>query len=224
VCTPQDLYAAKQFFINSGKFPESDQMEPENEHVVELASANFPTRYGDFTIHAFRDRNGKEHLALVRGDIKGEGNVPVRIHSQCLTGDTLGSLRCDCRDQLEYSLTYLGKHEKGVLLYLRQEGRGIGLGNKIKAYHLQDEGLDTVEANRCLGFEEDLRDYSVAAHILKFLGVNSVLLLTNNPAKLTDLEKNGITVAGRIPVIAKPNKYNASYLKTKERKMNHLLD
>ena len=202
----------------------SDQMKAENENAIELASANFPTRFGDFTIYAFKDKKGKEHLALVRGDVAGEDNVPVRIHSECLTGDSLGSLRCDCGDQLEYSLTYLGKQEKGILLYLRQEGRGIGLGNKIKAYQLQDAGLDTVEANIHLGFDKDLRDYTVAADILKALKVKSVLLLTNNPAKVQDLKKNGIEIAGRIPVKVRPNKYNAYYLKTKEKKLNHLLD
>ena len=198
-------------------------MRAENENIVELASADFPTRYGNFRIRAFRDRKGEEHLALVRGDVAGKSGVPVRIHSECLTGDSLGSLRCDCRDQLEYSLTYLGKQKEGVLLYLRQEGRGIGLGNKIRAYQLQDAGLDTVEANLHLGFDEDLRDYSTAADILKMLGVDSVLLLTNNPAKLRDLEKNGVKIEGRIPVVVEPNKYNAVYLKTKKKKMNHLL-
>lgn len=199
-------------------------MKPEHENTAKLASAHFPTRFGDFTIHAFSDKEGKEHLALVKGDVAGKDNVPVRIHSECLTGDSLGSLRCDCRDQLEYSLTYLGNQEIGIFLYLRQEGRGIGLGNKIKAYQLQDAGLDTVEANIHLGFDEDLRDYTVAADMLRLLGVHSVMLLTNNPAKLDDLKKNGITITGRIPVIVKPNKYNTGYLKTKEKKMNHLLD
>lgn len=199
-------------------------MKLENESVAKLASADFPTRFGDFIIHGFRDKEGKEHLALVRGDVAGKDNIPVRIHSECLTGDCLGSLRCDCRDQLEYSLTYLGKQERGVFLYLRQEGRGIGLGNKIRAYQLQDTGLDTVEANIHLGFDEDLRDYTVAAEILKMLGVHSVVLLTNNPAKLKDLKENGIKITGRIPVIVKPNEHNTDYLKTKEKKMNHLLD
>lgn len=198
-------------------------MKAEHERVVKFASADFPTRFGDFTIHVFQDKKGKEHLALVRGDVAGKESVPVRIHSECLTGDCLGSLRCDCRDQLEYSLTYLGNQEKGVFLYLRQEGRGIGLGNKIKAYQLQDAGLDTVEANLHLGFDEDLRDYTVAADILKMFGVHSVVLLTNNPDKVNDLKENGIEVTGRIPVVVKPNKYNTHYLETKEKKMNHLL-
>jgi GTP cyclohydrolase II len=199
-------------------------MKPKQKNVIELASANFPTRFGDFTVHAFCDTEKKEHLALVKGDVTGKENVPVRIHSECLTGDSLGSLRCDCREQLEYSLQYIGAQERGVFLYLRQEGRGIGLGNKIKAYQLQDAGLDTVEANIHLGFDEDLRDYTVAAEMLKMLGVGSVVLLTNNPAKLKDLKENGICVTGRVPVIIKPNRYNTEYLKTKEKKLNHLLD
>lgn len=198
-------------------------MNPENEKVKKLASAVFPTRFGDFVIHAFQDVTGKEHIALVRGDVAGKEKVPVRIHSECLTGDALGSLRCDCRDQLEYSLTYLGTKDTGVLLYMRQEGRGIGLGNKIKAYQLQDAGLDTVEANVHLGFDDDLRDYTTAAEILKMLDVRSVLLLTNNPAKVKDLKENGITIAGRIPVVVEPNKHNTNYLNTKKQKMNHLI-
>ena len=149
--------------------------------------------------------------------------MPVRIHSECLTGDALGSLRFDCRDQLEYSLTYLGTKDTGILLYMRQEGRGIGLGNKIKAYQLQDTGLDTVEANMHLGFDDDLRDYATAAEILKMLNVRSIVLMTNNPAKLKNLKENGITITGRIPVVVKPNKHNTNYLNTKKQKMNHLI-
>jgi GTP cyclohydrolase II len=199
-------------------------MDAANNTVTKLACAAFPTRFGDFSIYAFRDQKGKEHVALVRGEVSGKESVPVRIHSECLTGDCLGSLRCDCRDQLEYSLKYLGRKEYGILLYMRQEGRGIGLGNKIKAYQLQDNGMDTVEANIHLGFDEDLRDYSTAARILQIFNVKSVALLTNNPAKVQDLKKNGITITKRIPVVVKPNKYNTEYLKTKKKKMNHLIE
>ncbi|MGD2247306.1 MAG: GTP cyclohydrolase II [Candidatus Methanofastidiosia archaeon] len=199
-------------------------MDTANNTVTKLACAAFPTRFGDFVIYAFQDYTGKEHIALVRGEVSGKEGVPVRIHSECLTGDCLGSLRCDCRDQLEYSLKYLGQKEYGILLYMRQEGRGIGLGNKIKAYHLQDNGMDTVEANIHLGFDEDLRDYSTAAHILQVFNVKSVALLTNNPAKVQDLKENGITITKRIPVVVKPNKYNTAYLKTKKKKMNHLIE
>lgn len=198
-------------------------MDTTNE-VTKLASAAFPTRFGNFSIYAFQDSKNKEHIALVRGEVSGKENVPVRIHSECLTGDCLGSLRCDCRDQLEYSLKYLGKQKRGILLYMRQEGRGIGLGNKIKAYQLQDKGMDTVEANIHLGFDEDLRDYSTAAQILKVFNVKSVALLTNNPAKVQDLKENGIFITKRIPVVIKPNKYNTEYLNTKKKKMNHLIE
>ena len=151
-------------------------------------------------------------------------NVPVRVHSECLTGDVMGSLRCDCRDQLESALRKIGKMEKGILLYMRQEGRGIGLINKIRAYGLQEHGYDTVEANIALGFRDDERDYSVAAHMLESLKVRSIQLITNNPKKIQDLEKNGICVTGRIPHIMQPNKYNRFYLETKATKSGHLID
>jgi len=187
------------------------------------ASAFFPTRYGKFTIHAFVDEDGREHIALTRCDHGPHTAVPVRIHSRCLTGDTLTSMRCDCRDQLEASLRYLEKRKCGMLIYLDQEGRGIGLANKIKAYALQDKGMDTVEANVHLGFGEDLRDYKIAADILKYFGVKEIALLTNNPAKIRDLEHHGITVVKRIPIITKSNRYNRKYLETKKKKMNHAL-
>jgi GTP cyclohydrolase II len=191
--------------------------------VKKVADAFFPTRYGRFTVHAFLSADGKEHIALTRCDHGPHGEVPVRIHSRCLTGDTLTSLRCDCRDQLEAAMTYLEKKGCGMLIYLDQEGRGIGLANKIKAYALQDQGMDTVEANVHLGFGEDLRDYSVAAGILKHFKVNDIALLTNNPDKIKDLEKHGIRVAKRIPIRIKANKYNKKYLDTKREKMRHLI-
>jgi len=187
-----------------------------------IASADFPTIFGNFRIYAFKDKSG-EHLAVVKGEVAGKKGVPVRLHSQCLTGDALGSLRCDCRQQLSNALTYLGKKECGVLIYLAQEGRGIGLVNKIKSYEFQDRGHDTVEANRKLGFGEDLRDYSIAAKILKWLKVSSVILLTNNPQKVSGLIEKGIHVQERIPLKAEPNKYNSAYLETKQKKMNHML-
>lgn len=188
-----------------------------------VASAFFPTRYGKFTIHAFVDEEGREHVALTRCAHGPHKAVPVRIHSRCLTGDTLTSMRCDCHDQLEASLRYLEKRKCGMLIYLDQEGRGIGLANKIKAYALQDTGMDTVEANVHLGFGEDLRDYKIAADILKHFGVAEIALLTNNPAKIRDLEHHGIKVVKRIPIITKSNRYNRKYLETKKRKMNHVL-
>ncbi len=204
------------------------------------ADAFFPTRFGNFRIYAFVD-GSKEHVALVRcngrspGGCVGRGKsnmpcshgphgtMPVRVHSRCLTGDTLTSLRCDCRDQLEASLRYLEKRKCGMLIYLDQEGRGIGLANKIRAYALQDKGMDTIEANVHLGFGEDLRDYGAAAEILKYFKVCSIALLTNNPTKIKDLERHGIRVTERIPLVTKANRYNRKYLETKRKKMKHLL-
>ncbi|MFH0737722.1 MAG: GTP cyclohydrolase II [Candidatus Micrarchaeota archaeon] len=191
--------------------------------VKKIADAFFPTRYGKFTVHAFVDQEGKEHIVLTRCEHGSHGQVPVRIHSRCLTGDTLSSKRCDCRDQLEASMRYLERKGCGMLIYLDQEGRGIGLANKIKAYALQDKGMDTVEANVHLGFGEDLRDYSVAAEIIKFFGINDIALLTNNPDKIKDLERHGIRVAKRIPIRVKANRYNKRYLDTKREKMRHLI-
>ena len=189
------------------------------------AVADLPTRFGDFHIVGFwNDRDGKDHIAIVKGDPFGKENVPVRVHSECLTGDALGSLRCDCRDQLTTSLQYLGEQETGMLLYLRQEGRGIGLLNKLRAYGLQDEGLDTVEANVALGFLDDERDYSIAAHMLGLLDVRSIELMTNNPKKISGLRELGIKVNGRIPVVIPANDYNRSYLETKVAKSGHLID
>jgi GTP cyclohydrolase II len=191
--------------------------------VWSVASAKLPTRFGYYTVVAFaNDRDGKEHIALVHGDVRGAEDVPVRLHSECLTGDVLGSLRCDCRDQIEYSLRYLAGQERGVLLYLRQEGRGIGLINKIRAYALQDSGLDTVEANQALGFHDDERDYAIAAGMLKALGVKSIKLLSNNPRKFENLRENGVEITERIPLVRPANRFNQHYLETKARKSGHM--
>ena len=190
-----------------------------------VAMAELPTRFGDFHIIAFENnRDGKEHVAIVKGDVIGAPDVPVRLHSECLTGDALGSLRCDCRDQLETSLMAIGQMDRGMVLYLRQEGRGIGLVNKIRAYSLQDQGLDTVEANHALGFRDDERDYAVAAHMLMSLKIESVRLITNNPKKIQQLVDYGIQVSGRIPHIMEPNEYNRFYLETKAAKSGHMID
>ncbi|MBV6449483.1 MAG: Riboflavin biosynthesis protein RibBA [Anaerolineales bacterium] len=190
-----------------------------------VALAELPTRFGEFHIIAFENnRDGKEHVAIVKGDVIGASDVPVRLHSECLTGDALGSLRCDCRDQLEASLKMIGGMECGMVLYLRQEGRGIGLINKIRAYSLQDQGLDTVEANHALGFRDDERDYAVAAHMLMSLKLQSVQLITNNPKKIQQLIDYGIQVSDRIPHIMEPNEYNRFYLETKAAKSGHLID
>ncbi len=190
-----------------------------------VAIAELPTRFGEFHIVAFENnRDGKEHVAITKGDVIGAADVPVRLHSECLTGDVIGSLRCDCRDQLESALKAIGKMERGIVLYLRQEGRGIGLVNKIRAYSLQDQGLDTVQANLALGFRDDERDYAVAAHMLMSLHVKSVRLITNNPKKIQQLTDYGITVTDRIPHIMSPNRYNRFYLETKVAKSGHLID
>lgn len=190
-----------------------------------VAMAELPTRFGDFHIVAFENnRDGKDHVAITRGDIIGASNVPVRLHSECLTGDAIGSLRCDCRDQLEAALAAIGQMERGMVLYLRQEGRGIGLTNKVRAYSLQDEGLDTVEANLALGFRDDERDYAVAAHMLMSLKVESIQLMTNNPKKIAQLTQYGIKVNDRIPHIMQPNDHNKFYLETKAAKSGHLID
>ena len=189
------------------------------------AMAELPTRFGDFHIVAFSNtRDDKEHVAIIKGDVIGAENVPVRLHSECLTGDAIGSLRCDCRDQLEAALKYVATQERGAVLYLRQEGRGIGLVNKIRAYALQDEGLDTVEANHALGFDDDERDYEIAAEMLKLLGIRSVKLLSNNPRKIAGLEEHGILVAERLPHVLPPNAHNRHYLETKAKKSGHLIN
>ena len=189
------------------------------------AIAELPTRFGDFQLVAFyNNRDHKEHVAIVKGDVCGTENIPVRVHSECLTGDAIGSLRCDCRDQLESALEKIGSLERGILLYMRQEGRGIGLTNKARAYGLQDLGFDTVEANLALGFRDDEREYSTAAHMLFSLKVKSIQLMTNNPKKIKDLTKHGVIVNKRIPHIIPPNKYNKFYLDTKTSKSGHLLD
>jgi GTP cyclohydrolase II len=172
----------------------------------------------------WNNRDAKEHVAIVRGDVIGAEDVPTRMHSECLTGDVIGSLRCDCRDQLEAALRKIGSLDRGIVLYLRQEGRGIGLINKIRAYALQDQGLDTVEANLALGFRDDERDYAVAAHMLHSMGVKSVKLMTNNPNKIRQLEGYGVTVSGRVPHLLPPNPHNRFYLETKANRSGHFID
>ena len=187
--------------------------------------AELPTRFGEFQIAAFwNNRDGKEHVAILRGDPRGAEDVPTRVHSECLTGDALGSLRCDCRDQLEVSLRRISTEDPGLVLYLRQEGRGIGLLNKIRAYGLQDRGLDTVEANVALGFRDDEREYSIAAHMLMSLGVRSIQLLTNNPRKVDELSRHGIRITRRLPHVIPPNPHNRFYLETKAAKSGHYID
>src|SRR3989441_5269951 len=190
-----------------------------------IAIAELPTIYGDYQVIAFENNvDGREHAALAHGDIYEGEEVPVRLHSECLTGDALGSLRCDCGEQLDRALEAIGRAERGVVLYLRHEGRGIGLWNKVRAYALQDDGLDTVDANVALGLPVDARDYGAAARVLKTLGVQRVRLITNNPEKIQALEEHGLEVIERVPVEATPNPVNARYLKVKAERMGHLLD
>lgn len=192
--------------------------------VEVYARAHLPTRFGDFELLVFRtNADDKEHLALVHGALEGTADVVTRLHSECLTGDVLGSLRCDCRDQLEMGLGALRAAPQGILLYMRQEGRGIGLGNKIRAYALQEAGMDTVEANEHLGFDDDARDYRCAALMLHMLGVRSIQLATNNPRKIFALRAHGIDVSGRLPLVVRENVHNADYLATKAKKAGHML-
>jgi len=184
--------------------------------------ADLPTRHGHFKVKAFRDQIGREHLAVYKGEVAGE-RVPVRIHSSCTTGDIFHSLRCDCGNQLAKALRYVEENGRGIVIYMAQEGRGIGLLNKINSYVLQERGYDTVEANEILGFTSDGRDYAEAAEILKSMGVKSVVMITNNPQKIMDLGCRHIPVVGRIPVKVKPNKLNSRYLQTKKSRMNHIL-
>ena len=196
-----------------------------HDRLVSIAAeTKLPTKFGDFRIIVFKNEvDHKEHLMIVKGDVRGKSDVLMRIHSECLTGDVFGSHRCDCGEQLENALRSIEEQGEGIVIYMRQEGRGIGLTNKIKAYTLQDQGYDTVEANVKLGFPPDMREYSLAAQMLRELDVKSVKLLTNNPEKKEDLERWGIIVSKRVPIVIKANSINAKYLNTKKEKMRHML-
>jgi 3,4-dihydroxy 2-butanone 4-phosphate synthase/GTP cyclohydrolase II len=194
------------------------------DHILLGSSARLPTRYGQFRIHAFVcPFSGEEHVALVKGRVAGSEDVLVRLHSECLTGDVFGSERCDCGEQLDAAMKKINQASQGVLLYLAQEGRGIGIANKIAAYHLQDHGVDTVAANQLLGFPADLRSYKCAACMLRTLGIKSIRLMTNNPAKIEELEAYGVRVNERIPLEVPAKASNIQYLLTKKQKMRHLL-
>jgi len=203
----------------------SGRQTKENARIRAVAHAELPTRYGRFTIYGFQGRGPQEEaIALVRGKLTGKVAPLVRVHSQCLTGDVLTSLRCDCRAQLELSLRKIGRAPSGILLYLPQEGRGIGLMNKLRAYELQDAGMDTVEANESLGFAADARDYDFSAKILKQLGATRIRLLSNNPEKVRQLERGGIRVVERVPCQPRVSEISRAYMQTKKTKLGHLLD
>jgi GTP cyclohydrolase II len=192
--------------------------------IKSVAKVKFPTKYGIFDLYGFEDGSSPEvNTVLVKGNVRGVRDCPVRVHSECHTGDVFGSLRCDCREQLEASLRYVSEQECGAVLYMRQEGRGIGLSNKLKAYSLQDSGFDTVEANELLGLPAEARQYDFAAAIIRYLGMESIILLTNNPDKIEKLTEAGIVISGRYPVVIDSNEHNRAYLTTKKLRMRHLL-
>lgn len=215
---------AKRFNLKIISIQDLIKYRQKKEKFVErILETDLPTKYGEFCLVLYEDKlNHDHHIALVLGDVKGSENVYVRVHSQCLTGEVFRSLRCDCGDQMEQALKLIAKHKRGVFLYMRQEGRGIGLLNKLKAYNLQDRGLDTVEANLALGFPADLRDYGIGAQILVDLGLSSIVLLTNNPKKIIGLEGYGLTVTKQMPIYAVHSR-NVKYLRTKRYKLGHLI-
>lgn len=191
--------------------------------LVRGQKVQLPTKYGQFELIPFQEKSNKlEHIVLVKGDLESENAILTRVHSACATGDLFGSLRCDCGEQLIQSMKNIEKNGSGILVYLQQEGRGIGLMNKIEAYHLQEQGMDTVDANTALGFAPDERKYAICAEILKTLRVGKIKLMTNNPDKISGLEENGIEIAERIPLVIVKNEFNSNYLETKEKRMQHL--